>query len=139
MSEPVACRFMGSSVFILRQHNVQENGQQSGGDDAGAAEEADAHRDQAQADSRHHYAGDHRWEEPAQGLDEEAQHHFSHAADEGRAHHRAVGVNTGLQIGGDGPGADARHHADGDGLVDADEAEGGAMTMGSRPPMGPMG
>ena len=97
---------------------------------AAAAEKADAHGDQAQADGRHDHAGDDRREEPAQGLNEEALHHLPHAADQGRAHHRAVGINAGLHIGGDGPGGNARHHADGNGLVDADEAGGGAHDDG---------
>ena len=59
-----------------------------------AAEGVDAHRDQRKTDGKHHRAGDHRREEPAQRLQEKAQHAFKNTADDGCAHNRAIGQHT---------------------------------------------
>ena len=59
-----------------------------------AAKGVDAHRDQRQTDGQHHRACDHRGEELAQGLEEEAQHRFEQAAQNGRAHNGAVGQHA---------------------------------------------
>ena len=58
---------------------------------AAAAKGGHAHRDQAEADGQHHGAGDHRGEEPAQRLQEEAQNSLKQTAQNGSAHHGAVG------------------------------------------------
>ena len=59
-----------------------------------AAEGVDAYRNQRKADGKHHRAGDHRREEPAQRLQEEAQHAFKNTADDGCAHNRTIGQHT---------------------------------------------
>ena len=59
-----------------------------------AAKGIDAHRDQRQTDGQHHGTGDHRRKELAQGLEEEAQHTFKDAADDGSAHDGTIGQHT---------------------------------------------
>ena len=99
--------------------------------DAGAAgEEVDAHGDQGETDGDDHGAGDHGREELPEGLDEEAQAHLEHAAHDAGAHEHAVGEDARVGVGGDGARRDAAHGADGDGVIDADEAGGGAHDDG---------
>ena len=95
-----------------------------------AAEEVDAHVEQAQANGHDHGAGDHRGEELAQGLDKEAQDALPQSADQAGAHDRAVGVEPRLHIGGDGARGHAGHHAGGDGVIHADKAGAGAHDHG---------
>ena len=59
-----------------------------------AAKGIDAHRDQRQTDGQHHGTGDHRRKELAQRLEEEAQHTFKDAADDGSAHDGTIGQHT---------------------------------------------
>ncbi len=59
-----------------------------------AAEGVDAHGDEGQADGQHDRAGDHRREQLAQGLQKDAQHALEQAAQNGCAHHGAVGRNA---------------------------------------------
>ena len=56
-----------------------------------AAEGVYADRDQAQTDGKHHRAGNDRGQQLAQRLQKEAQHCLKQAANQGRAHDRAVG------------------------------------------------
>ena len=56
-----------------------------------AAEGVDAHGDEGQTDGQHDRAGDHRREQLAQGLQKDAQHALEQAAQNGCAHHGAVG------------------------------------------------
>ena len=56
-----------------------------------AAEGVDAHGDEGQADGQDDRAGDHRREQLAQGLQEDAQHALEQAAQNGCAHHGTVG------------------------------------------------
>ena len=56
-----------------------------------AAEGVDAHGDEGQADGQHDRAGDHRREQLAQGLQKDAQHALEQAAQNGCAHHGAIG------------------------------------------------
>ena len=59
-----------------------------------AAKGIDAHRDQRKADGKHHRTGNDRREELAQGLEEEAQHAFKDAADDGSTHNCTIGQHT---------------------------------------------
>ena len=56
-----------------------------------AAEGVDAHGDEGQTDGQDDRAGDHRREQLAQGLQKDAQHALEQAAQNGCAHHGAVG------------------------------------------------
>ena len=58
------------------------------------AEGVDTYRNQRKTDGKHHRAGNHRREEPAQRLQEKAQHAFKNTADDGCAHDRAIGQHT---------------------------------------------
>ena len=89
-----------------QDHHQHENRQQQifhGAEVLGgiaAAKGVDAHGDQAQTDGHDHGAGDHRGEEFPQRLQEEAQHAFKQAADDGGAHNRAIGQHTAAHGGG---------------------------------------
>ena len=59
-----------------------------------AAKGIDTHRDQRKTDGKHNRTGDDRREELAQGLEEEAQHAFKNAADDGCTHNGTIGQHT---------------------------------------------
>ena len=83
-----------------QDHHQHEHGQQQvfrGTEVLGcvaAAKGVDTHGDQGQTDGQHHRAGDHRGEELAQGLEEEAQHSLEQAAQNGSAHDGTVGQHA---------------------------------------------
>ena len=83
-----------------QDHHQHEHGQQQvfrGTEVLGcvaAAKGVDTHGDQGQTDGQHHRTGDHRGEELAQGLEEEAQHSLKQAAQNGSAHDGTVGQHT---------------------------------------------
>ena len=91
---------------------------------AAAAEKADADGKQAQANGYDNRTGDHRREESAQGLDDEAQTGLKESANQRGTHHRAVGIDASRNTGGNGTGRDAGHHTCGNGFIDADKAGG---------------
>ena len=59
-----------------------------------AAKGVDAHGDQRQTDGKHHGTRNHRGEELAQRLQEEAQHALKNAANDGGTHDGTVGQHT---------------------------------------------
>ena len=59
-----------------------------------AAEGVDTDRDQRQTDGQHDRARDHRGEKLAQRLEEEAQHGFEQAAQDGRTHDGTISQHT---------------------------------------------
>ena len=91
-----------------------------------AAEGVDTDRDQRQTDGQHDRARDHRGEELAQGLEEEAQHGFEQAAQDGRTHDGTIGQHTAAHGSRDAvehaQEAGAGAHDDGD--LTADRADG---------------
>ena len=110
-----------------------------------AAEGIDADRDQRKADGKHHRASDHRREELAQRLQEETQHTFKDAADDGCAHDGTIGQHTAAHAadnavehadkagtGAHDDGHAAAHGADGEQLHQRDHTghEHGALQQG---------
>ena len=59
-----------------------------------AAKGIDAHRDQRKTDGKYNRTGDDRREKLAQRLEEEAQHAFKDAADDGCTHNGTIGQHT---------------------------------------------
>ena len=91
-----------------------------------AAKGIDAHRNQAQTNGHHHRTSDNRGEELAQGFQEEAQHGFKQAANDGGPHDGPVGHH---------PAA----HGGGHGIEDPNKAGGGTHDDGHLAAHGPDG